>query len=228
MESTTTNKTIVLCVPGSSFSREWVQCLSTAIADLSRDGHTIQLSFAYDANVFYARARTLLCQTTRGVDQKPFDGKLEYDYIMWVDSDVLFSADHVRALMRHEDLDVVCGAYLMADNTRYPLVETMDDADFLRDGHYKFLNREDLAAKGETPFPVAYAGMGFILMKAGVLEKLKYPYFAPRILDFGTDGRIVELASEDVSLCINLKEAGISIMVDPTVRVPHLKLVPLI
>lgn len=227
-DTTTDPKTIVLCVPGASFSREWVQCLSNAISDLSREGHTVQLSFAYDANVFYARARTLLCATTRGVDQKPFDGKLEYDYIMWIDSDVLFSAEHVRMLMKH-DVDIVSGAYLMANNTQYPLVEDMDDETFLKEGHYAFIDRDQLNEKPQDQlFTVQYAGMGFMLMKSGVLERLKYPYFSPRLLDFSTGGKVVEMASEDVSLCMNLRDAGFEIYVDPAVRTPHLKLVPLI
>ena len=31
----------------------------------------------------------------RGKDQKPFDGKLDYDFIMWIDSDQVFSVNHL-------------------------------------------------------------------------------------------------------------------------------------
>ena len=228
MESEKKTYSIVICAPGASFSREWVQCLTNATSELTRDGHTVQLSFAYDALVSYARCRTLLCETTRGVDQKPFDGKLEYDYIMWIDSDVLFSAEHVRMLLRH-DADIVSGAYLMQNNTHYPLVEDMNDADFLKDGHYKFLSRDDLNEKPQDElFDAEYVGMGFMLVKKGVFEALKYPYFLTRVIDFGTDGRVVEMASEDVSFCMNARDAGFTVHVDPAVRVPHLKNVPLI
>lgn len=227
MASETDAKKLVLCIPGSSFSREFVQCLTNAVSQLSREGHLVQLSFAYDANVHYARSRVLLCETLRGVDQKPFDGKIEYDYLMWIDSDVLFTADDIRSLIKH-DKDIVTGCYLMHNNSHYPLVQKMDDKHFLEKGHYQFLGRKDIEAKKDELFTVEYAGFGFLGVKHGVFESIKYPYFAPEFLDFGTDGKIVEQASEDVSWCMKVRQNGYQIWCDPSIKVAHQKLIPLL
>lgn len=221
-------KKIVLCLPGATFSREFVQCLTNAVSHLSRLGHLIQLSFAYDANVHYARSRVVLCETLRGVDQNPFDGKIEYTHMMWIDSDVLFTAEDILKLLAH-DKDIVTGCYIMHDNAHYPLVEKMVDAHFLEKGHYEFLDRKTLDDKKDNGlFTVEYTGFGFLCVKHGVFESLKYPYFRPEILDFGTDGRIMEQASEDVSWCMRVRELGYTVWCDPEVKVAHQKLIPLL
>lgn len=41
----------------------------------------------------------------RGEYQKPFDGKLDYDYIMWIDSDIIFKPKDLDKLISN-DVDV--------------------------------------------------------------------------------------------------------------------------
>lgn len=220
-------KRIIFCLPGSHFSREFVQALCNTVSALSLDGHQIQLAFGYDANVFYARSRVLLCETLKGVDQKPFGGKIDYDYLMWIDSDVIFTVDSVRRLLSH-DKDVVSGCYVMHNNTHYPIVETMDHDFFLKKGHYDFWSRDVLKEKQALGklIPVAYVGFGFMLIKKGVFESLQYPFFSPKRIDFDTEN-VVEYASEDVSWCMDVRARGYEVLIDPHVIVAHQKLIPL-
>ncbi len=220
-------KKIIFCLPGPSFSREFVQNWSDTISALSRLGFEIQASFAYDPNVFYARTKCLVCDTRRGRDQAPFDGKIDYDYLFWIDSDVLFTAEQIVRLINH-DVDIVSGCYLMHNNQHYPIVETMDDARFLENGHYDFWSREDLKKKQEQGglIEVCYVGFGFMCIKKGVFETLKYPFFAPRKIKFA-NSEVEEWASEDVSWCLNVRDLGYKVLIDPHVQVAHQKLIPL-
>lgn len=221
-------KKIVFCLPGPTFSREFVQNWSNTLSTLSRLGYHVQASFAYDPNVFYARTKCLCAQTTRGVDQKPFDGKIDYDIMFWVDSDILFDAEQVVRLINH-DVDIVSGVYIMHDNQHYPIVDTMDHAYFLKHGHYAFWDRKrltELQEKGNL-VPVDYIGFGFMCIKKGVFERMKYPFFSPRLITFDTDN-VREWASEDVSWCMTVRETlGLQVLVDPKVVVGHQKLMPL-
>ena len=47
-----------------------------------------------------------------GIEQKPFGGKLEYDYIMWIDGETLFSHKHVEEISGMEKHEIVSGACL--------------------------------------------------------------------------------------------------------------------
>lgn len=220
------NKTVVFCLPGSSFSREFVENWSNVLVQLSKAGIRMQASFAYDPNIGYARSKCLQCDTRKGVRQVPFDGKINYDFLMWVDSDVLFSADDVLRLLAH-DKDIVCGAYIMSDNRRYPIVMDMDPEYFLQHGHYEFLDRPKMAKLQDhgALVPVAYNGFGFMCVKKGVFESMNYPYFASRMITF-KEG-VQETTSEDVAWCISARELGYEILLDPLVVVYHQKMIPL-
>lgn len=226
-------KKIIFCLPGSSFSKEFVQCWSNLLVGLSRLGYQVQASFAYDPNVFYARSRCLCLHTKRGVKQKPFNGENDYDYLFWIDSDVLFSTEDVVRLINH-DVDIVSGAYIMHDNQHYPIVQTLDHKFFLEHGHYKFLDRATLEAlqKKQELVPVGYIGFGFMCVKKGVFESMDYPYFAPRKITFDTEDlppekQVVEWASEDVSWCLTARDLGYKVLLDPNVTVSHQKIIPL-
>ena len=88
---------------------------------------------------------------------------------------------------------------------------------------FEFLTPEDIKDKKEL-IEVAYTGFGFICIKKGVFESMEYPWFKPT---FKTIGNVVDFTMEDVSFCLNAKERGFKIYVDPTVIVGHEKKVVL-
>ena len=218
---------IIFMLPGSHFSKEFLQSWSDLLFNLMALGHVVKMSCAYDANVYYARARCLCTETLRGIHQKPFNGTLDYDFMFWIDSDIIFSTEQVMSLIKH-DKDIVSGCYVMHDNQRYPIVIDMNDQFYLKNGHYEFVDRTKLAQLGEKNelFKVAYVGFGFMCIKKGVFESMTYPYFKPVCVDFGTD-HLNELASEDVSWCLHVRKLGFDVLVDPNVIVMHQKLIPL-
>ena len=67
---------------------------------------------------------------------------------------------------------------------------------------------------------VAYAGMGWMLIRKGVVEDLKYPWFWS---DLQKIGDLRDMSSEDVAFCRALKEAGHPVHLDTKLRVGHQK-----
>ena len=67
----------------------------------------------------------------------------------------------------------------------------------------------------------SYSGFGWMLIKRGVFEKMKYPWFSIEWHKF-TNGW-VDFSSEDASFCLKAKEAGFDILIHPDVIVGHEK-----
>ena len=82
----------------------------------------------------------------------------------------------------------------------------------------------DSISKRKKPFTVDYAGFGWLLIKYGVFEHedMKYPWFAPKMQIFES-GAVQDMCGEDVSFCLDAKEAGFEIWCDPRIRVGHEK-----
>ena len=194
--------TIVFCLPGETFShhflKSWSELLMYCIT------HQIRpvISSHQSSNVHFVRNMCLGADVLRGKEQHPFDGKLPYDFVMWIDSDQVFSVNAFISLLRH-DTDVVSGLYLMKGGQQYTVVQNWDENNFLNKGTFEFLDRNSLMewldknADGEiaekkdergNPYkdystckiplmPVSYNGLGWTLIKKGVFEKLNYPWF---------------------------------------------------
>ena len=194
--------TIVFCLPGETFSHHFLKSWSELL--LYCVTHKIRpiLSNHQSCNIYYVRNMCLGGNVLNGIEQKPFNGQLDYDFIMWIDSDQVFSVNAFLSLLRH-DKDVVSGLYLMKDGVNYTAVQDWDESHFLEKGSFKFLNRKSLMgwldknAEGNieekkdqqgNPFKdyseckiplmeVSYTGLGWTLVKKGVYEKMNYPWF---------------------------------------------------
>jgi hypothetical protein len=212
-----TPPTIVFCFPGKSFSNNFLTSWSDVLYSCIKNGITPILATAYDPIVYYARNKVLGGNVLRGIKQKPFGGTTRYDFLMWIDSDIVFNFDQVLRLIKR-NVSVVSGVYLMADNTHYATVKDWDTTYFAQHGSFQFLTPADMT---EDLTEVAYSGLGFMLIKYGVFESLEYPWFRPVFQQISDD--IYDFSAEDVSLCQALREKGHKIYVDPTVRVGHEK-----
>jgi GT2 family glycosyltransferase len=163
----------------------------------------------------------------QGIDQKPFQGKVNYDYIMWIDSDMVFTPDQFFKLLDH-DKDIVSGIYKMQNNFHYATVENWDHDYFVKNGTYEFLN-EDTVKQKKDLFPVAYTGFGWMLIKNGVFESLEYPWFQPTWKEYELNGKTIkEFTMEDVAFCDMIKDKGFKIWVDPKMIIGHEKMMVLV
>jgi len=214
---------IIFCLPGSNFSRKFVESWTSLITYCINNSINFAVSHAEDAVVYYVRSKCLGGDVLRGENQKPYDGKVKYTHTMWIDSDIVFKPEQFQKLLNH-DKDIVAGVYKTSDNVTYPVVIDWNENYFQKNGTFKFMTSDDLNKK-KGLFEVSYTGFGFMLIKHGVFESIGYPWFRPL---FHSIGNAKDFSSEDVSFCLLAKEKGFKIYVDPTVKVGHEKKVVLI
>ena len=211
--------TIIFCLPGRTFSNNFLLCWSELLMTCIKNNINPLISCCYDSNVNFVRSKCLGYDVLRGKNQKPFDGKLDYDYIMWIDSDMTFKPQDLFKLIQL-NVDVANGMYLMDGGTYWCCVKNMDDEYFKKNGSYQFLKKEEVN-KNDLPFTTDYVGLGWCLMKKGIMEQIDYPPFRPENYDF--DNGVSEFTSEDVALFVKLKKKGIKVVVDPSVVLGHEK-----
>ena len=84
-------KAIVFCLPGRGCSYAFMKNFVQLCFDLVQNQMSIQISQDYSSMVNFARCKCLGANVLRGPDQIPWDGKLKYDYQLWIDSDIIFS-----------------------------------------------------------------------------------------------------------------------------------------
>ena len=216
-------KSIVFCLPGRGVSYTYLKNFVQLCFDLVQAGASIQISQDYSSMVNFARCKCLGANVLRGPDQIPWDGKLQYDWQLWIDSDIVFNTEKFWQLVLM-DQDIASGWYCTEDGRTTSVAHWLDEEDFRKGGGV--MNHENLEsiAKRKKPFTVDYAGFGWLLIKHGVFEDegIKYPWFAPKMQVFES-GEVQDMCGEDVSFCLDAIEAGFEIWCDPRIRVGHEK-----
>ena len=215
---------LVFCLPGKSYDRQFLLAWSDLLMQASAKGHQVMISQQYSSVVHFARAKCLGGDVLKGPDQQPFQGQVEYDAMMWIDSDVVFKPEDFFSLLESPH-DVTAGLYMMEDLQHFATVTEWNEDFFTKTGTFKFMRPEDIETgrdSDESRYkPVAYTGMGWMLVRKGVVESIKYPWFHSELQ---TIGGLTEMNSEDVSFCRAIQAAGHQIHVDTKIRVGHQKL----
>ena len=201
---------VIFCIPGNSFSNRFLKCWTNLTRELHKRDIEYELLSQYIPNVYKVRSLLLGADRKFGQYQTPWQGKRDYDYIMWIDSDQVFEPNDFFKLLEH-DKDIVSGLYL-----RKPQGDTLNDvpiefACFNEDGKRLYTNE----VNGELR-KVWSNGMGWMLIKKGVFEKIEYPWFGPIIEGLGFHG-------EDVSFQLRAKDVGFESYVDTSIIVGHEK-----
>ena len=262
-------KTIVFCLPGRGVSYNFLKSFVTLAFDLVQAGAAIQISQDYSSMVNFARCKCLGANVLRGPNQLPWDGKLKYDYQVWIDSDIVFNTEKfyqlilnaipedavtkepVTDVMKDEkgevvknkdgsdatkivgmnlkidsskERSIVAGWYCTEDGRTTSVAHWLDEDDFRSNGGVMNHETIESISKRKKPFTVDYTGFGWLLIKKGVFEhkEMTYPWFAPKMQIFES-GQVQDMCGEDVSFCLDAKEAGFEIWCDPRIRVGHEK-----
>ena len=253
-------KTIVFCLPGRGVSYNFLKSFVSLSFDLVQNGAAIQISQDYSSMVNFARCKCLGANVLRGPNQLPWDGKLNYDYQLWIDSDIVFntekfyqlvlnaipaeaiSKEEVKQTVKNEkgedveqtgfklnvdpekEREIVAGWYCTEDGKTTSVAHWLDEDDFRGNGGVMNHETIDSITKRKKSFTVDYTGFGWLLIKKGVFESegLPYPWFAPKMQVFES-GEVQDMCGEDVSFCLDAKEAGFEIWCDPRIRVGHEK-----
>ena len=250
-------KTIVFCLPGRGVSYQFLKSFVTLSFDLVQAGAAIQISQDYSSMVNFARCKCLGANVLRGPNQLPWDGKLKYDYQLWIDSDIVFNTEKFyqlilmsipeQAVTKEEvfekdaegkeqlkgyklivdpekERQLCAGWYCTEDGKTTSVAHWLDEEDFRGNGGVMNHETIESISKRKKPFTVDYTGFGWLLIKNGVFEHegLPYPWFAPKMQVFES-GDVQDMCGEDVSFCLDAKEAGFEIWCDPRIRVGHEK-----
>ena len=134
------------------------------------------------------------------------------DYLLWTDSDIIFTSEDVTHLAEH-DADIVSGLYYGKDNDGqvFPVYTQQGPKNIL------YRPQEPPGGMGE----VFGIGMGFCLIRRDVIESLTpvwalYPFAE---MAYGKQRAV----GEDVAFCIRARKKGWRVWLDPSVRVGHKK-----
>ncbi len=226
-------KKIVFCLPGRGCSYIFLKNFVQLCFDMVQNNMSIQISQDYSSMVNFARCKVLGANVLRGAKQVPWDGKLEYDYQLWIDSDIVFDTSKFWQLCdlafpaevegkETEEAEVAAGLYATEDGTTTSVAHWLEEDDFRKNGGVMNHETVETMGKRKKPFTCDYTGFGWVLIKKGVFENLEYPWFAPKMQVFES-GEVQDMCGEDVSFCLDCIEAGYKIWADPRIRVGHEK-----
>jgi hypothetical protein len=216
-------KSIVFCMPGRGCSYIFLKNFVQLCFDLVQNGASIQISQDYSSMVNFARCKCLGANVLRGPNQIPWDGKLKYDYQLWIDNDIVFNTEQFYRLVAM-DRDIAAGWYMTEDGRTTSVAHWLEEDDFKNNGGVMNHETGETMEKRRKPFTVDYTGFGWVLIKHGVFEnpKIEYPWFAPKMQRFNS-GEVQDMCGEDVSFCLDAIDAGYEIVCDPRIRVGHEK-----
>jgi len=126
-------KTVVFCLPGRGVSYTFLKSFVQLCFDLVQNGSSIQISQDYSSMVNFARCKCLGANVLRGPDQLPWDGKLNYDYQLWIDSDIVFNSEKFYQIVLMEK-DIAAGWYCTEDGKTTSVAHWLEEEDFRASG----------------------------------------------------------------------------------------------
>jgi len=207
---------IILAVLGGQKSLEWTTNFVGLVSQLQGSGHSMKISMVEgDLN------KLLGGDVLAGKKQSVFQD-FKYDFIIIIRNDVLVNIDMINRLVGH-NRDFVCGAYRRKDAKTLDIWERMDNAYFCKHGNFEYVTTETMekwVADGGALVPIESCGEGIVCIKSGAIEKLEYPWFRPVFQELltPTGNKIIHFTTEFTGFCMNLRDRGVELWVDPMVR----------
>ncbi len=210
---------VIFCLPGKQFSGRFISCWSTLLVFAIKSGIECYVRNLYSSNVYHGRNLILSEQKTGNLKQfiyvKPLES-VDYDYLMWIDSDMIFKPVDFRKLIEY-DIPIVGG---VARNGPKGQIAA---GDFSEAGEISFHTEQgikEVERNEQGLVKVGWTGFAFVCIKKGVFESMPYPWFRPvlRVVD-----KNIFFPSEDIGWCISAKKYGWDIFVDPEMKIGHEK-----
>lgn len=132
------------------------------------------------------------------------------DFVLWLDSDMVFSQDLLERLMAHmkdPEIDMVSGLYFRRVQPYSPVL--FDKLEITESG----CERSEFTEIPGEPFEVGGCGFGGVLMRTSVIYDVAIRYgdmFAP-----------IRGVGEDLSFCWRARQLGHKIICDPAIELGH-------
>lgn len=209
---------IVFCIPGQTFTDKFIISWSKLLVYCLNSGLEIAVSSGYHSSVAHCRTDLVFQDKGHGAkDAKIFHGK-EYDYMMWIDSDMVFEPEDFQRLL-DADKNIISGVAAIDSKgmTAVGFINNFNPTHYING---RMLDQHPVDKDGLIELD--FCGFAFLLIKKGVFESMDYPWFQAQIRE--VNGRII-FPSEDFSWCMKAKELGWKIYVDPKVKLGHQKMV---
>lgn len=151
--------------------------------------------------------------------------KTDYEWLLWVDSDVVISPEKFKLLWDNKDAEkrpLITGVYFTTDNPEEPLMIPMPTV-------FSFVNGGDgnLGLTRVHPLPVNElikvdaAGMGFILMHRSIVPKVRE--VSPENQLFMEMGRGTKFIGEDIFFFALCDKAEVPLYCHTGALAPHMK-----
>lgn len=137
--------------------------------------------------------------------------KAEFDYMLWLDSDMVFQQDlliKMKQVMDEKDLDFLTGLYFRRVPPFTPVL--FDQLDIAEDGSCTWTDFKDVP---EGMFKVGGCGFGCVLIKTDVLFDVQ--------AKFGELFNPIANMGEDLSFCWRARQCGYDIWCDPSLVCGH-------
>lgn len=178
-----------------------------SIWDMDKGEH--ECIFDYVKGYDCASARNNIVQLAKGYG---------VDYVMMVDSDVIVPKDALINLISH-GVDVCSGYYLHRNraNDETPLTCLCKMGELNYTNQYTADEVHELCENGGYLFRIHGGGMGCVLIKMSVFERIAYPWY-----DWVNYTDPSLMLSEDLHFCELCKAAHIKIFADSRVACGHI------
>lgn len=206
---------VLIATPGVKLEAAYVDSLVKTLAECDKKGITYKWLNGQSSLVHHAREITMSGDMVLDPDDKgPMHGKVTYNKIIWIDSDISWTPKDFFKLYNSE-YEIISGAYLLADGT----TTTVHTAEFLQ-GIPK-----NVIKKMKDPIQVQSIGFGFVGIKSGVFERMERPWFShlSQYIINSRGEKLPDSLGEDISWCVRAYNAKIPIYFDPSVLVNHTK-----
>lgn len=133
--------------------------------------------------------------------------KTKADYVLWLDSDMVFESDVMERMHRHmeDGKDIVSGLYF---RRRAPFTPVLYKE---LGGNGSYVEYPDYPK--DSVFEIGGCGFGCVMLKREVIEAVAF--------DSGNWFEPCDGYGEDLSFCVRAKRAGFKIWCDSTIKCGH-------
>jgi hypothetical protein len=213
---------IMILLPQNDSSSEWFfYHLLPFLGELGERNIDFQIAMKGGSNICEVRESCLGADFGVPLDEvdKPWDGKIDYTHLLWIDSDVLFTIEHFDKLLAW-DKEIVCGLYLKNQQGDFAPAKYIEKFEQSGVNNIWSLNAREIVGK-KGLIETLTVSMGFSLFKKGVFESLKRPWFPSMPVKMPGGKKL--FCGEDVCLSFNLRRHNYHIYCDTGVIIPHRK-----
>ena len=190
------NKVIAVCILGKTFSDAFLRCWTEFLGYCLTHNIRPLLANICESSLFIHKNQCLMCDVTKGAEQVPLNGEMDYDYILWLSGSCSFDSSKLIPRFFEMDHDIVSASSISSVN-----MKTMN---FIKDIDFSVEEAKEMIHNDQLEVKVDFVDVKCMLMKKGVLEKIQYPWFT---------GDPTNL-SGDVVFCQKCKTNGLDIYVD--------------